>query len=104
MKAHLEKDPDVMNNFVISLAARRRPQMILYNIDGEIEAEELQIGLLEKNIFLRDENDDRFRYRLEMEKADNVLSHWNPPYLENLTTCGDFIFSGTGFAFQNLLE
>ncbi|GBO13164.1 hypothetical protein AVEN_120201-1 [Araneus ventricosus] len=91
IKAHLEKDPDAMNNFVISLAVRRRPQMILYNIDGEIEAEELQIGLLEKSLFLRDEKNDPlfrvdFRYRLKIERPDSGWSHWNPPYLENLTT------------------
>ncbi|GBM63919.1 hypothetical protein AVEN_131288-1 [Araneus ventricosus] len=72
-----QKDPDVMNNFVISLAVRRRPQMILYNIDGEIEAEELQIGLLEKNLFLRDENNyPLFRVDFPIQARNGKGRHW----------------------------
>ncbi|GBN71965.1 hypothetical protein AVEN_35142-1 [Araneus ventricosus] len=51
--------------------------MILHNIDGEIEAEELQIGLLEKNLFLRDENNDPlFRVDFPIQAGNGKGRHW----------------------------
>ncbi|GBN03238.1 hypothetical protein AVEN_229018-1 [Araneus ventricosus] len=66
-----------MNNFVVSLATRIRPQMILYNIDGEIDAAEFQISLLERNTFLRDENNDPlFRVYFPIQTRNGKSRHW----------------------------
>ncbi|GBL76477.1 hypothetical protein AVEN_53232-1 [Araneus ventricosus] len=47
---------DITEAFEITRAQKREPQVIVYNIDKKIQAEELLEGLLQKNCFLHDAN------------------------------------------------
>ncbi|GBM71847.1 hypothetical protein AVEN_159965-1 [Araneus ventricosus] len=56
IKVLLESMQDITEAFEITRAQKRKPQVIVYNIDKKIQAEELLEGLLKKNCFLYNAN------------------------------------------------
>ncbi|GBN35784.1 hypothetical protein AVEN_79536-1 [Araneus ventricosus] len=47
-------DKETMNGFDFIIPNRRSPQLIIYNVDKEVDQEQLKAGLLAKNISLAD--------------------------------------------------
>lgn len=77
IKATLETDDGLMERFRISIPNKRKPQFILYNVESEIEASELSVALIEKNITLATGNNEpRFNVDFSIPGRNPETKHW----------------------------
>ncbi|GBO37003.1 hypothetical protein AVEN_10470-1 [Araneus ventricosus] len=68
---------DITDAFEITRAQKRKPQVIVYNIDKKIQAEELLEGLLQKNCFLYDGNNvPLVKIEFPIQARNKESRHW----------------------------
>ncbi|GBN11723.1 hypothetical protein AVEN_98774-1 [Araneus ventricosus] len=77
VKLHLESLADIKENFTIVVATKRKPQIILYNVDQSILSQDLADGLIEKNSFMADANGlPLFRIEFSNPAINKDCRHW----------------------------
>ncbi|KAF8788014.1 hypothetical protein HNY73_009554 [Argiope bruennichi] len=77
IKEILVADNQVDNLYELIVPGPRSPQVILYNIEGDIEEEQLRTGLLEKNLFPGDGNNEpvfKVDFSIPGKRSNN--KHW----------------------------
>ncbi|GBL88833.1 hypothetical protein AVEN_158947-1 [Araneus ventricosus] len=77
IKELLESMLDITEAFEITREQKRKPQVIVYNIDKKIQAEELLEGLLQKNCFLYDaDNVPLVKVEFPIQAQNKESRHW----------------------------
>ncbi|GBM04020.1 hypothetical protein AVEN_99210-1 [Araneus ventricosus] len=77
IKVLLESMQDITEAFEITRAQKRKPQVIVYNIDKKIQAEELLEGLLQNNCFLYDANNvPLLKVEFPIQARNKESRHW----------------------------
>ncbi|KAF8768472.1 hypothetical protein HNY73_021289 [Argiope bruennichi] len=97
IKDLLGKDQAIDNSFDLTTPGPRSPQIIIYNIEGEIDEEGLYKGLLEKNLFLGDsENKPNFKIEFSIPAKRKDQKHWvltvPPKLFHDVNTKGGLYF------------
>ncbi|GBM21978.1 hypothetical protein AVEN_263833-1 [Araneus ventricosus] len=78
IKLSLESDNEISENFELYIPRRRIPQVIVYNIDKDIENEkDILDGILIKNIFLADKNNEPLvNVNFKIPARNPNFNHW----------------------------
>ncbi|GBN60851.1 hypothetical protein AVEN_269026-1 [Araneus ventricosus] len=70
-------DKETVDGFDFVIPNRRSPQLIIYNVDGEVDQEQLKAGLLAKNITLADSaNKPYFKVEFSIPARNSLKKHW----------------------------
>ncbi|GBO06214.1 hypothetical protein AVEN_188520-1 [Araneus ventricosus] len=70
-------DKETVDGFDFVIPNRRSPQLIIYNVDGEVDQEQLKAGLLAKNITLADSaNKPCFKVEFSIPARNSLKKHW----------------------------
>ncbi|GBM40813.1 hypothetical protein AVEN_137319-1 [Araneus ventricosus] len=70
-------DKETMDGFDFVIPNRRSPQLIIYNVDGEVDQEQLKAGILAKNITLAvSANKPYFKVEFSIPARNSLKKHW----------------------------